>query len=221
MKRIRKVAGVARDLDVLAFRYSQYDAPKHKRLLRRLKQLRQKSQRSITELNSRLISNCRLKRRESKLLDSIDRDSELTLDAFAIAMVRDQAERLLIDARSDLDDVRRLHEFRIQAKEFRYVIELLSDVLPGKVRSLIYPVVCKTQDVLGEVNDHATAIDRLRRLGNQEKKRSAARRFKKLCKKEKSEMEQKKRSFRKWWNKRFTKEFDSMLKDILRDPKGS
>lgn len=217
MKQIRKAVGIARDLDVLSERYEQSDSKQHKRLLRKLRRARRKGQHAILELNRDLVESNKLAKRTTKLLASVRCRTDKTLMQFAVCHVQKQADRFFQCASSDLSQVHQLHRFRIQAKEFRYTIELLHDVLPGEVRRDIYPIVCRTQDVLGELNDHSIASQRFKRLAQKEKRRRAAKRYRKLCREEKQRMETARKLFDRWWTPKFTQEVHGMLTAVLGD----
>ncbi len=55
------------------------------------------------------------------------------------------------------------HRVRIRGKRFRYALEFLSDLYPGRARPLIKRVVA-LQDLLGFHQDAEVAVERLRRL---------------------------------------------------------
>ena len=221
MKGIRQVAGVARDLDVLALRYRDANSRKHMRLVRRLKPLRRKARRSIADLNRALMDNDHLAKRVKKLLSSIRCQTQQDLNAFAKMQLAHRSRCFFKHAKRDLDRVDQLHRFRIQAKRFRYTIELLGDVLPADVRTEIYPVVCKVQDVLGELNDHLIARERMKRFASKESKPNRAKHFKRLAREEKRMMEQAESRFRVWWTPHYCQELERSLERILRDAPGA
>ncbi|MDV6029353.1 MAG: CHAD domain-containing protein [Phycisphaera sp. RhM] len=217
MKRIRQVAGVARDLDVLALRYRESDSRKHDRLVRRLTPLRRKARRSIAELSRALMDKDHLARRVKKLLSSIRCQSQQDLNGFAKMQLAHRSQCFFKHAKRDLDRVDQLHRFRIQAKRFRYTIELLGDVLPAEVRTRIYPVVCNVQEVLGELHDHAIARERMKRLTRKETKSRRAKQFRTLARKEKRMMEQVEQRFQDWWTPSFSDQLERAVQRILRD----
>ncbi|QEF97490.1 CHAD domain protein [Stieleria maiorica] len=216
MKRIRRIAGAARDLDVLLMRYREAKPRKYKRLALRLAPLRRKARKGIIALNHKLVDDARLACRAKKTLESIDCQPNLTLDEFARLQFADQSRRFFKRARGDLNCVDRLHRFRIQAKRLRYTIELLGDVLPPEVRSEIYPVVCNVQDMLGELHDHWIARGRMKRLARCEIKPRRVKQFKSLAKKEQRMMEETQLKFHAWWTPDFRDELEKSVQQILR-----
>lgn len=215
MKEIRSIAGVARDLDVLILRYEQTDAQKHKRLLKRLEQSREKSQRAIIKLHKTLIKNGKLQRRSEELIASIACIPDVTLGVFARERLNDQAKRFFKLAHSNLNKVHQLHRFRIQAKELRYTIELLRDVLPKEIQSDVYPLICKSQDILGELNDHSIASQRLLRMSKKEKRPRASKKLKRLYREERRKVKATRVMFRSWWTPTFVAEFQEDLNQLL------
>ncbi|MCS7470882.1 CHAD domain-containing protein [Stieleria sp. ICT_E10.1] len=220
MKRIRQVAGVARDLDVLALRYRDSDSQKHKRLVRRLTPLRRKARRSIADLNHALMDKDHLARRVKKLLKSIRCQSPQDLKAFAKTQLAQRSQCFFKHAKRDLDRIDELHRFRIQAKRFRYTVELLGDVLPAEIRTEIYPVVCNVQELLGELHDHSIARERMKRLACQERKSHRATQFKVLARNEKRKMKQAESRFRQWWTPSFCESLERSIERVLQDPSG-
>ena len=59
------------------------------------------------------------------------------------------------------------HRVRVQGKRFRYALEFLADLYPGKTRPLTKRVVA-LQDILGRHQDAEVAIERLRRLAGEQ-----------------------------------------------------
>lgn len=217
MKRIRDVAGVVRDLDVLAQRYRDSGSKKHKRLLRRLGQLRRKGRRKLIDLDRELNRSSCLDMQVQKLLLSIEDTSALPLDEFARSQLTDHARCYFESAKSDFATIEDLHGFRIQAKALRYTIELLGDALDERVRSDIYPIVCKTQDLLGELNDYSVAHSRLKRLAKAERRKRHAKRFKELARAEKQKVVKTKQRFLDWWTPKYVSEFESEFYRLLNE----
>ncbi|MCA9135424.1 MAG: CHAD domain-containing protein [Planctomycetales bacterium] len=217
MKRVRKTVGAARDLDVMILRYQESGSGRPKRLLRRLREARKKCQQSILQLNDEFVESGLLEQQTLNLLLSIGGPVELDLKQFAHSAIHEQVSEFIQSVDHKLDDVQDLHRFRIQAKKLRYTIELLSDVLPKELRKSIYPIVCETQDVLGELNDHSIASSRLKQLAKAERRRRSAKRFRKLARKEKRNIKRAKDHFHSWWTPEFMLEIDSILRHCLNE----
>ncbi|TWU06108.1 CHAD domain-containing protein [Stieleria varia] len=215
MKKIRKAAALARDLDVLTSRYHKSPSSKRKHILRRLNRLRSRAQRSIVGLNQKLTENERLSRRIDRVLRGIVQDTDVKLVDFALSKIGQQANAFFNGAPVDLGDIDQLHRFRVQAKAFRYSMELLCDALPETIRSDIYPLVCLVQDHLGEINDHAVAQQKLKQLCRKEKRDGHSRQVKKLARREKQAMQWAIARFQDWFTPRFLNDFRLKLDEIL------
>jgi CHAD domain-containing protein len=60
-------------------------------------------------------------------------------------------------AQSELTTDESLHELRIRTKKLRYTMEIVAVAFDSAFRKKLYPQVTLFQDLLGTVNDHATA----------------------------------------------------------------
>ena len=60
-------------------------------------------------------------------------------------------------AESDLATDASLHALRLRAKKLRYTMEIVAVAFDSGFRKNLYPQVTRYQDLLGTVNDHATA----------------------------------------------------------------
>jgi CHAD domain-containing protein len=60
-------------------------------------------------------------------------------------------------AKSDLTTAESLHNLRIRTKKLRYTMEIVAVAFDSAFRKKLYPRVTLFQDLLGTVNDHATA----------------------------------------------------------------
>src|SRR5690606_35781665 len=60
-------------------------------------------------------------------------------------------------------DTTLLHQFRIEGKHLRYALEYFSAAFGSELRNEIYSEIEKIQSLLGDVNDHASAIEHLER----------------------------------------------------------
>ena len=59
---------------------------------------------------------------------------------------------------SDLATDEALHALRIRSKKVRYTMEIVAVAFDSAFREKLYPQMTVLQDVLGTVNDHATAL---------------------------------------------------------------
>jgi len=173
LKRIRRAAGDARDLDVLAARVRTAMSAENKPcvsplLLRKLAVERHVAQAPILQIYRRLEKK-RWLRRVAKLLDRVawrpqtshsNGAGEPTFAAFACRRLRYQVDQFFQSTARDLSDLEALHCFRIEGKRLRYTLELFAGACGQAVRDELYPAVEELQERLGAVNDHANAAQR-------------------------------------------------------------
>ncbi len=168
LRRIRKSADDARDLDVLLLQLGEdSDASGFQRqpYFDALKSWRDKSQNSIVSCFERA-QRKDLAKRMQRLTRSVrwhGSDGEQTLEIFARDAFEPCFQRLLKRASGDLANFDRLHRLRIEAKKVRYAMELLAAGFPKSFRVELYPQVEELQDKLGRINDYATANRRFAR----------------------------------------------------------
>lgn len=169
LKRLRRVAGVARDADVLldSIRgWSVHQAPSIRPGLHFL-------------LGHALAARERAQVKLGAAVEKASADDALPIDDLCRKghggrketlgeRAAPTVEGLLDDLNSAVgrfpDSVEQLHEVRIAAKRLRYALELYIDCLPAAVRDQVYPRIEAAQDLLGDVNDSNTVSRRLDRL---------------------------------------------------------
>lgn len=218
MRRIRSAAGTARDLDVLMSRYRSRGR-KNQTVLRHLKRQRREAQHSICQLCESLMETSKLPRHCRRLLKKSSACSEgQPLHVFAAIQLQSQAASFFAAAPAGRTTVTRLHRFRIEAKRFRYAIELIGDCFPGPLNAQIYPSVCKTQDLLGAVNDRSVALRRMKALLRQAEKKKVRKRLKALITKERRHLKRCRNRFQKWWTPSFASELEANVADLLSTP---
>ena len=89
-----------------------------------------------------------------------DEGPEVSFAEAAAGCLRTVAEPFFEAAGGDLADLTALHCFRITAKHLRYSIEVFAAAIAPAFRSDVYPCIEEVQSRLGEVHDHAAAIER-------------------------------------------------------------
>ncbi len=165
LKRVRKAAGDARDLDVLAERLAKSEAADHavgKDLLKRIERLRADAQQPIEKVRHKLRDKD-FPRRRAELIDRVrlrgkaDRLILPTLETAAHRALGLLVEDFFAAAAGDFSDYAALHAFRIQGKQLRYAMEIFAGAFPPAFRSEQYPVVEELQERLGRINDHRAA----------------------------------------------------------------
>jgi CHAD domain-containing protein len=165
LKRIRKAANDARDCDVLIARLEGETPDKAgTRWLKATRAERAKAQEAIVASEQRVNRENRF-RRVVKTLDQHLANATATppFGPWARAHLRPFVDAFFASLPHDQSDLDALHRFRIRGKDLRYVMELLGAAFEPTLRTELYPTIEELHDRLGEVNDRATAVNRLRR----------------------------------------------------------
>lgn len=204
LKKVRRSAGEARDLDVLAARWSS-DAKRAGPLesLGLIDELR--SQRREAQKPLRRIDRRKWHRRFAKSIARLARrvrppdGQPQTFGQQAVVQIGAEARAFFENALVDLADDASLHELRIRGKRLRYAMEIFAAALPPAFRDELYPQVEELQELLGRVNDHAEAVERLCLWSSlAEEDRHAH--FGRLIDLEMADLEQAKRRFARCWS---------------------
>ncbi len=164
LRKIRRAAGDARDLDVLKKRIEEEQGERIAPILDLIAAEREAVQPAIVRMAERCGKNHKFIRKTAKLLDQIGadepRDNAVQPDRFrewAADQLATVAEPFLNAIPTHSADAATLHAFRIQAKAVRYTIELVAPAFEPELRSEVYPIVEELQERLGKVQDHVTA----------------------------------------------------------------
>jgi CHAD domain-containing protein len=177
LKRLRKAAGDARDLDVLRIRWTtelEHLPPNQAALLlEQVKRRRRKAQWPIEDAYHKLASK-RFPRKARKLTKRLryrGYDESLAkkesrengsadnqqMKSLAVTSLRHLLVPYFAAAGAELHDTEALHAFRIQSKAVRYEMEIFAGAFDDSFRQALYPLVADLQERLGRVNDHVTA----------------------------------------------------------------
>jgi CHAD domain-containing protein len=166
LRRVRKAAGRARDLDVLIRRSRSRGTSSAE--LRPLKRRRKKAQKRITKIHRKLVKSRQLQNQIQRLLRSVpnqldDKHAqvETSFAEWARDILRTCSDEFFAAWPRDVNDLEALHAFRIKGKRLRYMIELVASAFPDPLRSSVYPQIVALQDGLGTVNDHLVASNKL------------------------------------------------------------
>jgi CHAD domain-containing protein len=162
LKKIRRAAGAARDLDVLDVRLQREFAERAEELQAIVAQRRGAVQPNIERIAERCLRNHRLQDRISRLLAGVRPRGEATMERdasfhdWATTRLRQVAEQFFAAMPDGTSDLAALHRFRIAGKRLRYTMELLAPAFGPDLRQECYPVVEQLQERLGKVNDCVT-----------------------------------------------------------------
>jgi len=204
LRRIRRSAGEARDLDVLTDRLTD-DAGcpggrARRRLVAMLAKQREVSRQPIRAQHERLLERDWLDRVEELMAEVSAGRRELTFADYARRRFRPLMRRFFAVADRRLRDADEIHALRIEGKKLRYALEIFATVFPARVRARCYDSLERLQETLGDFTDHAAAADRFRRLADD--KASAANRelLQRLRLDEERRADEARKVFAKWWN---------------------
>lgn len=210
LRRIRKAAGPARDLDVMAKRLADggeqsSDNGKPEGLAELLAQVadaRFDAQMEIVRLRRKL-KKANFSGRATKLADKVrwrdDEAREPTFHAAAVAGMRTIVAEFFAAAEADLDCTQALHNIRLAAKRLRYAMEVFADAFGPAFRDELYPLVAELQEKLGTVNDHVTAREQYSEWlcdHTEEPERTV---LEQLIAQEATAIQQSTSAFRQWW----------------------
>jgi CHAD domain-containing protein len=109
-------------------------------------------------------------------------------------------------------DVVALHQFRIRAKDLRYVIELVASAFESDLRHPLYSNVEKLQERLGRIQDHVAALDRCTAWMEAAKDEPLQETLRELAEAERRCLTDAQSDFRNWW----TAERETQVRDLLK-----
>ncbi|HEY5311406.1 MAG TPA: CHAD domain-containing protein [Pirellulales bacterium] len=226
LKRIRKAAGGARDLDVLAARLrgeTPHDGASWQALLSQIEDRRQQARKPVVELWQRLASK-HFRRRIRELVHGVrwrracHGSDEPSFAEAARDHMREVSDAFFSASSGDLSDIRVLHEFRILGKRLRYAMELNHSAFGPEFRDKLYPQVEEVQEKIGATIDHATAIDRFEDWlahGDDPRLRAPLER---LLADERAALAANRDAFGQWWTEERAKQFQGQFDDALTQP---
>lgn len=218
LKKLRRAAGVARDLDVLASRLSRRaETSSNSRLQSILDRI--ETERAVAQ-KKLVVERKRLKRTDFEstaqgLLKRVHwRDSlpEPLFREVAQQTFRTAIDDFLKAAKADLSQLTRLHEMRLSGKKLRYAMELLAGIFEPSFRTRLYPHVQEIQDKLGHVNDHVTAATLLK-TWSEEPEANDAELLAQTAREEHEFAEATSRQFQTWWT---AQRIEDLRRDALR-----
>lgn len=225
LKRVRQAAGAARDLDVMLARFqplAEEELPDggFEALVHLLKVRRQRAQdpvdvafekldrRKLAARINGLVRRVRLRSKEDKL----DRPS---FAEAAHAALAPQVSEFFQAGEADFSDDARLHAFRIQGKRLRYTMEIFAEAFVPSFREDLYPLVAALQELLGQVNDHATARAQFQSWQEEDLDPVVRSKLESLVAEETEALEVSRRQFMEWWTPERREELRQRFREAL------
>lgn len=210
VRRVRRAAGAARDDDVLLMRLQKTETdpngtPSAEDLPLWRAQL--EAERALHQLpigrTYRKLKRKQFRRRAKEVVKRIkwrgDSPEPTYYDA-AIVTVRELSAGLESTLLGSLPEEDQLHPLRIAGKRLRYALELFKGAFTTPLmQDEIYPQVETMQNLLGQVNDHVSAIDRIESWLETSNEESSVRDLQELLHAESSALDAAHAAFERWW----------------------
>lgn len=221
LKSLRRAAGDARDLDVLATwirkKSGDQDLGDCQAVIDAIWLHRLEAQRSIVKVD-KSFRRSRFRRRTRALIDKTHwrcQFREPQFGAVAAGIAYPYVSAFFVTAAVDLTDIAALHAMRIQGKKLRYALELLAPAFQRPLRKGLFAAFAQLQTRLGEINDLATARTRFERWTGSAGIPTGDRRLACWLVTVQEELEQRRVEFLAWWTLERTadlrRRFDRML----------
>ena len=221
LRRIRRSAGEARDLDVLTDRLAGEagESPGGKarrRLVAMLAKQREVSRKPIRVQHEQLLDADWLDRVERLIAGVVAGDKQPTFRDYARRRLRPVMRRFFAAADRKLRTADEIHTLRIEGKKLRYAMEIFSAVFAPRMRARCHDALEHLQKTLGDFTDHAAAADRFRRLAHE--KSAAANRdvLVRLREQEEIRAEEARKAFVMWWDARRRRALRRRFEQTLR-----
>jgi CHAD domain-containing protein len=225
LRRIRRHAGLARDLDVLARRLrhghdrseNHAEPGKHTRLLSHVKSLRRRMQKPLSK-DLRELKRKRFKAKVRRLVGKVgwrQAGPEEAVSAVASRSLQPLVFQFFSVSQEDLTDPCTLHRLRICGKRLRYGLELFSGGFDPAVRDKVFPVFIDLQRRLGDINDHVTAQALFQRCRNESAEEFERDRFEELAAAETREIRCATRTFNQWWTTKRVTDLSERFRMLL------
>lgn len=210
LREVRKVAGDARDLDVLTGRLAirpaaTADLPTKAalargRLVAMLSRQRDTSREPIRDIHGKLLAAGWEDRVEELLARIPAGFRQPSFAAYAGERVGPLVERFFAKADRKLRDDDDVHRLRIAGKKLRYALEIFASVFPQRERVRCQDALERLQKTLGDFTDHAAAADRFRRLSRADRSGLDRDALAGLERREAKLAAEARKTFVKWWN---------------------
>lgn len=224
LRRIRRAAGEARDLDVLATRCRAAAAarpcaaggtarePLPEILAKKRSPTRRKLGNEITSLRARDWNG-----KAAALLVAVESAATTeTIVSFARRRSRRLVRRFLAHLDHCLHDDPEIHRLRVHTKKLRYSLELFTAAAPAAEVTACVRALRRLQARLGEVTDHAAAAERLRLWSRGEVDDRVRRTLVDASRRELASAKRARRDCIRWWTASRREALARQLKRVLR-----
>ncbi|HVU85817.1 MAG TPA: CHAD domain-containing protein [Pirellulales bacterium] len=205
LKRIRRAASEARDLDVLGRRIAEWveanPSSGRAALLYRVERARDGAQAPVRKVRKKLADK-RFGGRIDKIVKRVrwrEDGPEPSFAAAAAGCLRTVAEPFFEAGAGDTADLDALHRFRITAKHLRYSMEVFAAAFGPDFRTDLYPCFEEVQARLGDIHDHAAALARFQTWLAEWDDGPETEALRELAEVEKGNLARTRQNFIRWW----------------------
>jgi len=221
LRRIRRSAGEARDLDVLTDRLAgeageTAGGRARRRLVAMLSKQREVSRKPIRAQHERLLDADWLDRVERLLAGIGPGRGRPTFRDYARRRLRPLMRRFFAAADRKLRTAEEIHALRIEGKKLRYALEIFAAVFPPRLRAGCHEALEHLQETLGDFTDHAAAADRFRRLAHEKSATANRDVLARLRDDEERRADEARKAFVKWWDPRRRRALRRRFEETLR-----
>lgn len=201
LRRLRRAAGDARDLDVLTAGLIHRSAVRsHRRLVSLLSKKRRSARAPIRKQLAKLIAVDWTSQVDRLLANVLKRRRRCVFRDFALRHLEPAVDSFFDKADRKLRHEEEIHSLRIAGKKLRYALEIFAPVLPGHTLARCQRSLEQLQDTLGEFTDHASAADRFERWARGTDAGPDRAALVSLCDDESRQANAARKAFSKWWN---------------------
>ncbi|PQO45260.1 CHAD domain-containing protein [Blastopirellula marina] len=204
-QKLRKAGGDARDLDVFLKRIRktkfEFAAGEKAKVQSYLRSLRKDAQPRLVKANQ-WAADEKLAKRFEQLIERVrwrEVAEEETVEEIAPTFLEPMVVRFFHFAQQLNELPESLHQMRIEGKKARYAMELVESGFPEGFRKDLYPHFEEVQSKLGVINDHHTAVEKIRRWESQSRSGKFPPALSRMADYEQELFDEKAEAFRAWW----------------------
>jgi CHAD domain-containing protein len=200
LRRLRRTAGEARDLDVLTDRLTNDAVRARHQLIVMLSKQRHTSRAPIRVQLQDLVDSDWCRRVDRLLNDVRGRRRRSDFRTYARRHFKPMIAAFFAKADRKMRDDDELHSLRIEGKKLRYALEIFAPVLPAHAGARCLESLERLQKTLGDFTDHAAAADRFGRWARGADAGPNRDLLVALCDEERRQADVARKTFAKWWD---------------------
>ena len=167
----------------------------------RVEHARDRAQAPVRKVQKKL-AHRRFGRRIDRIVKRVHwrgEESEPSFGASAAGCLQTVAEPFFEAGAGDTADLAALHCFRITAKHLRYSMEVFASAFGPEFRAELYPCFEEVQTRLGEIHDHAAALERFQAWLREWDDGPEVEALRELAEIERGNLARTRQNFIRWW----------------------